>query len=123
MEEFIHVAFTTSFCFSVLFLCVDQTDDIKTVSVKKGESVTLKTGVDDIQTFEEILWRFGRFTLLAEIRGGTNSPLEDRLDLDHQTGSLTIKNSKPTDDGVYMLCKIEGGKITTNLFRVEVLGE
>ncbi|KAG1946333.1 hypothetical protein F2P79_013799 [Pimephales promelas] len=99
----------------------DQTDDIKTVSVKKGESVTLKTGVDDIQIFEEILWRFGRFTLLAEIRGGTiNSPLEDRLDLDHQTGSLTIKNSKPTDDGVYMLCKIEGGKITTNLFRVEV---
>jgi len=107
--------------FCSLFLCVDQTDDIKTVSVKKGESVTLKTGVDDIQIFEQILWRFGLFTLLAEIRGETIiSPLEDRLDLDHQTGSLTIKNSKPTDAGIYMLLKIEGGHIKTTLFRVKV---
>ncbi|XP_056109091.1 uncharacterized protein LOC130086895 [Rhinichthys klamathensis goyatoka] len=103
-------------------VCVfDQTDDIKTVSVKKGESVKLETGVDDIKTFEEILWRFGLFTLLAELRGGTNiSPLEDRVKMDHQTGSLTINKFRPTDAGIYMLRKIEGGNITTNLFRVEI---
>ncbi|XP_077081371.1 uncharacterized protein LOC143735027 [Siphateles boraxobius] len=100
----------------------DQTDDIQTVSVKKGESLELKTGVDDIQKFEEILWRFGLDTLLAEIRGKTKyiSPFQDSVELDHQTGSLTIKNSKPRDAGVYMLSKIERGNITTKLFRVEV---
>lgn len=113
-------------CFSV---CVAQTSDIETVPVKEGESVTLKTGVTDIQKDDRIQWKFGRSVRLAKIKGGTKkiSPsahkiFQRRLDLDHQTGSLTIKNSRPTDAGIYMLYKMKGN-ISTKLFRVEVSGE
>ncbi|XP_077081363.1 uncharacterized protein LOC143734907 isoform X2 [Siphateles boraxobius] len=100
-------------------------NEMEDVSVKEGESVTLKTGAD-IQKVEQIQWKFG-LTPLAKIKRGTKkiSPsadkiFQDRLKLDHQTGSLIIKNSRPTDAGIYMLYKIEGGNITTILFRIKV---
>jgi len=95
--------------------------------VKKGESVTLKTGVDDIQIFEQIQWKFGLNLRLAEIRGEIKkiSPtavkiLKVKLDLDHQTGSLIIKKIRPTDAGIYMLYIIKAGNLRTKLFRVKV---
>ncbi|XP_058624756.1 uncharacterized protein LOC131536086 isoform X1 [Onychostoma macrolepis] len=80
---------------------------------KVGESVTLHTGVNEIQKHDVILWMFGLLspdTFIAEINIIVNKVsysederLRDRLQLDDQTGSLTITNSRTTDTGVYQL--------------------
>ncbi|XP_056109089.1 uncharacterized protein LOC130086893 [Rhinichthys klamathensis goyatoka] len=100
-------------------------DEIETKSVEEGESVTLKTDVD-VQKVEQTLWKFGLYTRLAEIRRGAKkiSPFtavifQDRLEMDDKTGSLTIKEIKPTDAGIYMLYIIEED-LKTKLFRVKV---
>ncbi|XP_077081365.1 uncharacterized protein LOC143734954 [Siphateles boraxobius] len=96
-------------------------------SVKEGESVKLETGVNDIQIVEQTLWKFGLDTPLAEIRGGDKniSPFtavifQDRLEMNDQTGSLTIKMFRHTDAGIYMLYIIEEGNLKTYLFRLKV---
>ncbi|XP_043078790.1 uncharacterized protein LOC122327463 [Puntigrus tetrazona] len=84
--------------------------DVKSVSVKEGDSVTLKINVTELQTNDEIKWRFGtEGSLIAEINGETSDictgheckeRFRDRLKLD-QTGSLTIMNTRNTDSGLY----------------------
>uniref|UniRef100_A0A8C2AJE8 Carcinoembryonic antigen-related cell adhesion molecule 1-like n=1 Tax=Cyprinus carpio TaxID=7962 RepID=A0A8C2AJE8_CYPCA len=81
------------------------------VAVKEGKSVTLHTGVETNQQVS-IKWYFSE-TRIAEITGdlskictdvqcneGTER-FRDRLKLDHQTGSLTITNTRTTDSGLY----------------------
>ncbi len=38
---------------------VVETDEVKSVSVLEGDSVTLRTGLTEIQRDDEILWKFG----------------------------------------------------------------
>uniref|UniRef100_A0A8C1LBG2 Ig-like domain-containing protein n=1 Tax=Cyprinus carpio TaxID=7962 RepID=A0A8C1LBG2_CYPCA len=83
------------------------------VSVMEGDLVTLHTAVETNQQ-EEIRWRFNDM-LIAGITGDLsfictdvqcNNPAErfrDRLKLDHQTGSLTIRDIRTTDSGDYTL--------------------
>ncbi|XP_016349335.1 contactin-3-like [Sinocyclocheilus anshuiensis] len=83
------------------------------VSVKEGDSVTLHTDVETNQQ-EEIIWRFNDI-LIAEITGDLiyictdvqcnegNERFRDRLKLDHQTGSLTIRDITTTDSGLFKL--------------------
>uniref|UniRef100_A0A8C1ENU6 Immunoglobulin domain-containing protein n=1 Tax=Cyprinus carpio carpio TaxID=630221 RepID=A0A8C1ENU6_CYPCA len=84
--------------------------EMKRKSVKEGESVTLEPGVvknpNDVMT-----WYFNDF-LIAEITGDQSKictddeckeRFRDRLKLDHQTGSLTIMNTRTTDSGDYKL--------------------
>ncbi|KTF77036.1 hypothetical protein cypCar_00033929 [Cyprinus carpio] len=88
----------------------DVAAEVKRKSVKEGESVTLDTpGVknpNDVRT-----WYFND-SLIAEITGEQTHICEDpqckerfrdRLELDHQTGSLTISNTRTTDSGDYKL--------------------
>uniref|UniRef100_A0A8C1V183 Immunoglobulin domain-containing protein n=1 Tax=Cyprinus carpio TaxID=7962 RepID=A0A8C1V183_CYPCA len=85
---------------------------IKAVSVKEGESVAL-LGETEIQIGDELLWMFGNEgELLAkintknkifEIYDSDDGRFEDRLELDHQNGSLIIRDSKTTDSGVYTM--------------------
>ncbi|XP_051763316.1 uncharacterized protein si:dkey-182g1.6 isoform X2 [Ctenopharyngodon idella] len=84
---------------------------MKTVSVKEGESVTLRTGLIEIQKYDLILWKFEDH-LIAEINKRTNQfILEDsrderfkgRLQLNEKSGSLTISDSETTDSGDYHL--------------------
>ncbi|XP_059426086.1 uncharacterized protein LOC132160339 [Carassius carassius] len=95
-----------------------ERDEIKRKSVKEGESVTLYTGEiknpNDLET-----WNFNE-TCIAEIMGQASKicsdvqckeRFRDRLKLDHQTGSLTITNTRTTDSGEYKLQIINNEKL------------
>ncbi len=80
---------------------------------KEGESVNLQTGFNEVQKHDAILWMFGPLrpdTFMAEINIALHKILysedgrfRDRLQLDDQTGSLTITKSRTTNTGVYQL--------------------
>uniref|UniRef100_A0A673KHH8 Ig-like domain-containing protein n=1 Tax=Sinocyclocheilus rhinocerous TaxID=307959 RepID=A0A673KHH8_9TELE len=102
---------------------------VTSVSVTEGDSVTLESGVTEIQTDDLIAWTFGRpETLIALINkeevifsssDGPDGRFRDRLKLDHQTGSLTITNTRITDSGLYQIT-IRSTKPTTYRFSVTV---
>ncbi|XP_058616729.1 SLAM family member 5-like isoform X2 [Onychostoma macrolepis] len=104
-------------------------DAVKSVSVMEGDSVTLNSDLTEIQTDDLITWMFGRpETLIAQINkeegifstsDGPDERFRDKLKLDHQTGSLTITNTRTTDSGRYQII-ISGWKKKTYRFRVTV---
>ncbi|XP_052446436.1 major histocompatibility complex class I-related gene protein-like [Carassius gibelio] len=98
----------TSIIFSLIVF------ELKSVSVKEGNSVTLNSGLTEMKDDDVILWTFGiEFTLLAEINKRADSMtvyddvldgrFRDRLKLNNQTGSLTITNTTTQHAGVYVL--------------------
>ncbi|XP_051763219.1 uncharacterized protein LOC127519749 isoform X4 [Ctenopharyngodon idella] len=84
-------------------------DELKSVSVMEGDSVTLQTNVDEIQKDDLIKWTFGtNRSLIARIIGETSDipgNLDERfrgkLKLDKKTGSLIITNTRTEHAGVY----------------------
>ncbi len=47
---------------------VAVTDDVQSVSLMEGDSVTLQTGVTKVQRDDQILWKFGdQGTLIAHL--------------------------------------------------------
>ncbi|XP_050960295.1 SLAM family member 5-like [Labeo rohita] len=105
-----------------------DSDTVKSVSVMEGDSVTLQTNTE-IQTEDWITWTFGLSkTRIAQIskmseRFSTYDVLggrfRDRLKLDHQTGSLTITNTRSTHSGLYQATS-RGTTGTTYRFNVTV---
>uniref|UniRef100_A0A9J8A4B3 Zgc:171490 n=1 Tax=Cyprinus carpio carpio TaxID=630221 RepID=A0A9J8A4B3_CYPCA len=102
------------------------------VSVMEGDSVTLNTDVKTNQ-HENIKWFFNN-TRIAQISGdlrkictdvqcneGTEI-FRDRLKLDHQTGSLTIINTRTTDSEDYKLVIISSSSSSEKIFSVVVHG-
>ncbi|XP_039522250.1 uncharacterized protein LOC120475660 isoform X2 [Pimephales promelas] len=94
-----------------VFGVVNETDEVKSESVMEGESVTLNADVE-VQRDDLIVWRFGdRGILLAKIDVETKETslnddderFRDRLKIDHQTGTLTIKNTRTEHSGLYEL--------------------
>ncbi|XP_026105957.1 uncharacterized protein LOC113077909 [Carassius auratus] len=79
------------------------------VSAMEGESFTLRTGFTERQGDQDIEWRFGSSrTLLTRIKSGniitfSHTVFRDRLQLDRQTGDLTITNIDNEHTGVYEL--------------------
>ncbi|XP_067252881.1 carcinoembryonic antigen-related cell adhesion molecule 5-like [Chanodichthys erythropterus] len=89
-------------------------DPVWSVSVNKGESVTLNSDLTEMKNDDVIQWRFGyentliaeinvtadRFTVYDDVLDGR---FRDRLKLDNQTGSLTITNTTLKHEGHYKL--------------------
>ncbi|XP_059425121.1 CD48 antigen-like isoform X1 [Carassius carassius] len=75
----------------------------------EGGSFTLRTGFTERQGNQYIEWRFGSSrTLLTRIKSGnitstSNTVFKDRLQLDRQTGDLTLTNINNEHTGVYEL--------------------
>uniref|UniRef100_A0A8C1MH75 Ig-like domain-containing protein n=1 Tax=Cyprinus carpio TaxID=7962 RepID=A0A8C1MH75_CYPCA len=94
---------------------------LRNKTVTAGDPVHLQTGLNEIQTDDEIQWRFGdENSLIAEIKGGTgvthdgpDERFRDRLELNKKTGDLTIKNSRDKHTGDYKL-KIRRSERNTN---------
>ncbi|XP_017208962.1 uncharacterized protein si:ch73-213k20.5 isoform X2 [Danio rerio] len=110
---------------------VDEDDnDEESVSVIEGDSVTLHTGVKTDQQ-DRIVW-FNEGSRVAVISGDLNvictdvqcdnstTRFKNRLNLDHQTGSLTIMNSRNTDAGEYQLLIFSSFRLSKKIFRVVV---
>ncbi len=107
--------------------------DAEIVSVMEGDSVTLHTDVETNQQ-EEMRWYFNDIRI-AEITGDlsfictdvqckySDERFRDRLELDHQTGSLTIMNIRTTDSELYHNQVISGSRISHKMFSVTVCGE
>ncbi|KAI2648004.1 T-cell surface antigen CD2 [Labeo rohita] len=102
-------------------------DEVKSVAVMEGHSVSLRSNVNEMQGDEIIMWRFGHnISLIAKINGQNNKRevsderFRDRLELD-QTGSLTITNTRTTDSGLY---EVTSSRTETplNTFNLTVYG-
>lgn len=107
---------------------------MKTKEVTEGHSVTLHTGITELQRYDKILWSFGprgsNSLLIAQIPERTNkTPSEDderfrdRLQLNSETGDLTIKDIKITHSGDYHLKLFSTKKTKSKRFRVILYGE
>ncbi|XP_030643697.1 hepatocyte cell adhesion molecule-like [Chanos chanos] len=91
-------------------------DEVKTV--REGETVSLLTGFTGLQSDVAILWFYGpvdpntkivqSIFHRGEIITDYSDKFRDRLQLDRQTGSLTIRNISTTDSGVYKVQIING---------------
>jgi len=102
------------------------TDEVKSVSVTEGDSLTLNTDVQ-VQIGDQILWTFNG-TPIAEIHRLAISydnieKFRDRLHLDIQTGSLTIKNISKIYAGLFKVEIIRSSGTTEKNFNVHIYGE
>ncbi|KAA0711802.1 hypothetical protein E1301_Tti019117 [Triplophysa tibetana] len=96
------------------------------VSVKEGDPVTLNIKPEDIKEAEDLVWRFNG-TYIAKINlqetGSqpvySNGRFGDRLNLERQTGSLTITNIRSQHSGEYKL-EIKRTQSTYKTFIVSV---
>ncbi|XP_700664.3 uncharacterized protein si:rp71-36a1.1 isoform X1 [Danio rerio] len=112
--------------FKVSVVSVDFT---KTVSVLEGDLVTLHTDVPDIKIYDAIEWRFEyQKSPVAEIKAGnvpkydeTDTRFKDRLQLDPQTASLTIKNIRTELAGLYKADIISSGHTVHKSYNVIVI--
>jgi len=103
------------------------------VSVLEGDCAKLNTDVNKLHRDALILWMFGpkdNLIAKADIENertstydGAGGRFRDRLELDHQTGSLIITNTTNTDSGLYKLKIISSRETKYTQFRVTVHGE
>ncbi|XDV23400.1 hypothetical protein PO909_027982 [Leuciscus waleckii] len=102
------------------------------MSVMEGDPVTLHTDLSEIQNDDTILWMFGpKGFVISQITRKNDLTsffvtdddvrFRGRLQVDQNTGSLTIRNTRITHSGQYKL-SISRKKTTTKIFSVTVFG-
>ncbi|XDV24025.1 hypothetical protein PO909_028325 [Leuciscus waleckii] len=107
-----------------------KTNEIQSVSVMEGDSVTLNSDLTEIHEDDDILWKYGaENSLIAKISkerhifssydDAPDGRFRDRLKLDDQTGSLTITNTTTEHTGVYQL-QITGAKRSSKTLSLSV---
>ncbi|KAI2650611.1 T-lymphocyte surface antigen Ly-9 [Labeo rohita] len=108
------------------------TDETKTIPVTEGDFVTLNTDVTKIKRDDHILWTFrikNSETRIAQTNtqnisiydSGENERFRDRLQINEQTGSLTITNINKLHSGLYKVQIINGG-VRYKTFNIAVYG-
>nr|XP_055072981.1 uncharacterized protein LOC129452940 [Misgurnus anguillicaudatus] len=98
-------------------------EEVKSVSVMEGDSVTLHTNITEIQKDDQIVWQSeSKGTHIAEIFTQRIFSKSDRLKLDNLTGSLTITNITITHSGLYKLQIISNRGTSYKRFNVTVYG-
>uniref|UniRef100_A0A672LD31 Immunoglobulin domain-containing protein n=1 Tax=Sinocyclocheilus grahami TaxID=75366 RepID=A0A672LD31_SINGR len=111
----------TFWCF-IMFLCVfgaADTDKIQSISVMRGDSVTLHTDVTEVRRDDMILWTFGpKDNLIAEIHKQVGYMYDSKghFRLEQKTGSLTIRNIRTEHSGLYELTVITSGRTSYKRF-------
>ncbi|XP_073718080.1 uncharacterized protein [Misgurnus anguillicaudatus] len=114
-------------CFCGLTVISADPDEVKSVSVMEGDSVTLHTDIK-LQTNDLTVWRFGlQNSLIASINGVSkdisiyddvlDGRFRDRLQVNNQTGDLTITNITTQHTGLYQIAISGKQKIS---YRVNV---
>ncbi|XP_052445190.1 SLAM family member 9 isoform X2 [Carassius gibelio] len=105
------ISTTTLFSLGLLILTGDTGDKdvMKSVSVTEGDSVSLNSDVK-VQSDDLMIWIFGPENIrIAKINKkvinmfDSNVKFGDRLQVDSQTGSLTIRNIRTEHSGLYKL--------------------
>lgn len=99
------------------------------MAVMEGDYFILHTGLAGLQSVDQVEWRFG--SSRAEIASIGNGSIEygvdkrfrDRLQLERQTGDLTITNVSNEHSGVYERSITIGLKETIEEIRVTVYRE
>uniref|UniRef100_A0A9J8CNF3 Ig-like domain-containing protein n=1 Tax=Cyprinus carpio carpio TaxID=630221 RepID=A0A9J8CNF3_CYPCA len=109
-----------------------ETNEIQSVSVMEGDSVTLKTNVTELHGDDDITWKYGaEKSLIVKISNEKQNfstydvpdeRFRDRLKVDHQTGSLTITNTTTKHAGVYEQ-QIRRAKLSSKTFSVSVYAQ
>ncbi|KAL1251632.1 hypothetical protein QQF64_019428 [Cirrhinus molitorella] len=101
-------------------LSVYKEEEVETISVMEGDSVILNTNVTEKKKDDHILWTFrpqNSETRIAEIykhiisiydNEENNERFRGRLQIDEQTGSLTITNINKLHSGLYKVQIISG---------------
>ncbi|KAA0711762.1 hypothetical protein E1301_Tti020879 [Triplophysa tibetana] len=102
-------------------------DDVKSVSVMEGDSVTLHTDVVK-QRDDLIVWSYGsENTVVAIINGkdistklSEDEKFKDTLKLNHQTGDLIISDVRSQHSGLYTLRIRINNKVSYKKFNLTV---
>ncbi|XDV22629.1 hypothetical protein PO909_027485 [Leuciscus waleckii] len=99
------------FCAFISLYLLHLIDGVNIVSVMEGDSVTLHTD-DTVRYKPYVQWTFGPegTIIIIQFNGGgadityfNEKRIRDRIQIDNQTGSLTIRNTRTTDSGLYHL--------------------
>ncbi|XP_067271480.1 SLAM family member 5-like [Pseudorasbora parva] len=115
-----------------------ESDVMKMVSVTCGQTITLNTGVTAIQSCDVLQWQFGDlssdstnpFVVFPRMNEPNNVDCnghhdeKTRVQLDQNTGYLTIKDIRPSDFGIYKLKITRNGKnMISKTFLVQASSE
>ncbi|XP_067271633.1 uncharacterized protein si:dkey-182g1.10 [Pseudorasbora parva] len=107
-----------------------ETDGVKSVSAKEGDSVTLNTCFNPTQKYNTIRWEFESAVIAriedqaspASVLDGPDGRFRDRLELDLESGSLTIRNIRTNHSGLYKVHIISTSVYIIKRFNVTVTG-
>ncbi len=104
----------------------------KEVSTLEGDSVTLHANITEIHKVDLMMWMYGaQGSIIAKLNGKSqlislydvdDGRFGDRLQLDNQTGSLSISDIRTKHSGDYQL-KIISSETSYRTFSLTVHGE
>ncbi|XP_073700841.1 uncharacterized protein [Garra rufa] len=107
-----------------------ETDGVKSISVMEGDSVTLSTCLNQIQNYDKVMWEFEN-TLIAQFNkdsqafltyDGNDGRFRDRLEMNVESGALTIRNIRTNHSGFYQVGMISTSGSSNKRFNVTVIG-